>query len=263
LKIAASLIHVKTGEETPQDFVELAKIKNGIIESSKIDNPEYNILADEFARRTFDESGDYYVKPFSLELKNSLNDYKGNNGVYESNELTSSGNSPSDDLGVYKLSSGKAYVRGYEVDIPSNLFIDFKKPRETKEFKSQAISYLTGSTLSLNRVYGAPKIGFSTSYTVSLRDERVGASSTVASGKEIGLARVYDFALESGSYDASNSNLNTWDLSLFDVQPFTDIIVNENIQSVQTPTFIKGKSSGAVGFLRYDVSNSGIELQHL
>ena len=258
LKIEASLIHVETGEETPQDFVELAKIKNGIIESSKIDNPEYNVLADEFARRTFDESGDYYVKPFSLELKNSLNDYKGNNGVYESNELTSSGNSPSDDLGVYKLSSGKAYVRGYEVDIPSNLFIDFKKPRETKEFKSQAISYLTGSTLSLNRVYGAPKIGFSTSYTVSLRDERVGASSTVASGKEIGLARVYDFALESGSYDVSNSNLNTWDLSLFDVQPFTDIIVNENIQSVQTPTFIKGKSSGAVGFLRYDVSNSGI-----
>lgn len=258
LKINATLISVFPEEDQPQDFVEIVKVKNGIVTSSKIDNPEYNLLADELAKRTFEESGDYYVKPFSLEIKESLNDFKGNNGVYESNELTSAGNAPSEDLGVYKLSSGKAYVRGYAVDILSNLFLDFNKPRDTKDFNSQSISYLTGSTLSLNRVYGSPKIGFSTSYTVSLRDQRVGASSTIASGKEIGLARVYDFALESGSYDSTNSNLNVWDLSLFDVQPFTDIVLNENLESVETPTFIKGKSSGAVGFLRYDVTNSGI-----
>ena len=258
LKIEANLAFVEDDNDVPQDFIEIIQVKKGVVSSSKIDNPEYNLLADELARRTFEESGDYYVKPFSLELKNSLKDYKGNNGIYDENELTSSGNSPSDDLGVYKLSSGKAYVRGYEVNVPSNLFLDFKKPRDTKTFKSQSINYLTGPTLSLNRVYGSPKVGFSTTYTLSLRSERVGSASTIAAGKEIGLARVYDFALESGSYDATNSNLNSWDLSLFDIQPFTDIIVNETIESVQVPTFIKGKSSGAVGFLRYDVSNSGI-----
>ena len=35
-------------------------------------------------------------------------------------------------------------------------------------------------------------------------------------------------------------------------------LINENIESVKTPTFIEGKASGAVGFLRYDVNNSGI-----
>ncbi len=69
---------------------------------------------------------------------------------------------------------------------------------------------------------------------------------------------MYDYALESGSYETSNLDANIWDLALFDVVPFTDIVVNESIESVQTPTFIEGKASGAVGFLRYDVSNSGI-----
>ena len=35
---------------------------------------EYNIFAKELARRTYDESGDYYVKPFSIDVKESLND---------------------------------------------------------------------------------------------------------------------------------------------------------------------------------------------
>ena len=32
----------------------------------------------------------------------------------------------------------------------------------------------------------------------------MGTASTIAAGTEIGLARVYDFALESGSYNTSN-----------------------------------------------------------
>ena len=44
-----------------------------------------------------------------------------------------------------------------------------------------------------------------------------------APGEEIGLARVYDFALESGSYNTSNSNINEYDISLYDIQTFTKI----------------------------------------
>ena len=36
-------------------------------------------------------------------------------------------------------------------------------------------------------------------------------------GEEIGVARVYDFALESGSYTAANSAVNEWDTSLYDI----------------------------------------------
>ena len=72
------------------------------------------------------------------------------------------------------------------------------------------------------------------------------------SGEEIGLARVYDFALESGSYNATNSNVNEYDVSLYDVQTFSKVTLNQAITQA-TPAFIKGKFSGATGFLRSSV----------
>ena len=67
------------------------------------------------------------------------------------------------------------------------------------------------------------------------------------------LLRIYDFSLESGSYDATNKNTNKWNLSLYDVQTYTDLTINEEID-LTTPTFIEGSSSGLTGFLRYDVN---------
>jgi hypothetical protein len=96
---------------------------------------------------------------------------------------------------------------------------------------------------------------------LSLRDSRVSSSQLTPPGKEIGLARVYDFALESGSYTTSNSNLNEWDISLFDVQSYTELTLNQSLDNdiqYNVPCQIVGKSSGATGFLRYDSRNSGI-----
>ena len=35
-------------------------------------NTEFSILGDEIAKRTFDESGDYTVRPFQFEVRESL-----------------------------------------------------------------------------------------------------------------------------------------------------------------------------------------------
>ena len=88
-----------------------------------------------------------------------------------------------------------------------------------------------------------------------MRSERVGGWSTAKSGKEIGVARVYDFVLETGSYEVANKPLNQWDLTLFDVQTYTDLEVNTNT-TLTIPTFIEGESSGATGYLRYAVSGT-------
>jgi hypothetical protein len=179
------------------NFVTILRIDNGVITDFKV-NPEFNILGQEFARRTFDESGDYYVNPFKLEIKDSLNDRKGNDGVFNDNQITYQGNVPSDDLGSYIISPGKAYISGYETELLAPSIIDFEKPRTTNTLSNQSIIYSTGATYSLNRVYGSPSLGITTSFTVSLRDSRVGENQYSSSGKEIGIARVYDFALESG-----------------------------------------------------------------
>ena len=254
-KITAVLDKLSLVDFNVENFVEILRVEGGTL-SRNNSNTQYSYLSDEFARRTYDESGDYYIKPLSVEIKNSLNDQKGNDGIFTENQLTPQNNIPSDDLGCYRISPGKAYVKGYETELFSSTIADFEKPRTTKTLNTQSIIYSTGATYSLNRVYGSPSVGIST-YVVSLRDSRVGTNQYSASGKEIGVARVYDFALESGSYDSVLPNTNQWEISLYDIQTYTEISLNEPI-TLTTPTFIKGKASGAKGFLRYDVNNSGI-----
>ena len=152
-------------------------------------------------------------------------------------------------MGLYQISSGKAYVKGYEVNKVGTEYLDFDKPRDTKTLENQAITYNTGASLRLNRVLGSAEVGVGNTYIVSLRDTRTGTQSAAnimsAPGEEIGLARVYDFALESGAYNTSNANINEYDVSLYDIQTFTKITLNAN-HTLSTPTFIKGKYSGCL-----------------
>jgi hypothetical protein len=252
LKISVSLFKKSLTDFDDSNFVELATITNGVIKSQK-QTSEYSIITDELARRTYAESGDYVTNPFQISVKESLNNLQGNQGIFNQGQLTYGGSTPSDNLALYQVSPGKAFVRGYEVETISPTFLDVNKPRTTKTLEDQSINYNTGPTFTLNRVYGSPAIGIGNTYVLSLRDQRVGTSSTIANGKEIGVARVYDFKLESGSYNSSNLNLNQWNISLYDIQTITEIAVNEPI-TLTVPTFIKGKSSGATAFLKDAVS---------
>ena len=252
LKMSCSLYKKGIDDYDDNDFVELATVQNGVLRSLK-NNTDYNQLADQLARRTYAESGDYYTKPFDTTLKDSLNNLEDNKGIFNINQLTYSGTTPSEDLAVYRISPGKAFVKGYEVESLGTEYLDCPKPRTLGLIEDQAIEFNTGTGLNLNRVYGSPEIGFGTSYYVRLMDQRVGSASTVASGREIGYARVYDFKLNGGSYSASNPDTNEWGISLFDITTTTDIILNEEVD-LTVPTFVEGKRSGATAFIKDPVS---------
>ena len=104
LKITPILIKKKK-DETISNFVQLAEVQDGILKTVN-DDTQYNILGDEMAKRTFEESGHYYVKEFITSVKDNINDQIGNRGVYLPGQVTASGQNPSDDLGVYKISPG-------------------------------------------------------------------------------------------------------------------------------------------------------------
>ena len=228
LKISVSLTKKSLNDFNDDSFIELATVNNGVLRS-KVSlgglggGVGYKDWTDTLARRTYDESGDYYVKPFDISIVDSLNDNLGNNGIFRDGQFTYSGSVPSDDLALYRISVGKAYVRGYEVETRTPTFIDCPKPRTTRTIENESLQYNTGASLKLNCVVRTPSIGIGNTYFVSLRDSRVGGESDESPpGKEIGLARVYDFRNESGSYE-NNSNVDQWGISLFDVQPFTEI----------------------------------------
>ena len=130
----------------------------------------YKDWTDILASRTYAESGDYYVKAFDLSVHESLNNGVGNRGIYSAGQLTFGGQTPSDDLMLYKFSPGRAFVRGYDIDISSVTFIDVPKPRTTATIEDQSIIYNTGPTLRVNRTWRSPDVGVGNTYILSLRD---------------------------------------------------------------------------------------------
>src|SRR5210317_197126 len=103
------------------NFVELLRLKAGIIQN-QVRTTEYAVLEDTLARRTFDESGDYAVRDFDLDLREHL--ISGNNrGVY------TAGNDGVETKIAAGLSPGKAYVKGYEIETIGTKFLDVNKAR--------------------------------------------------------------------------------------------------------------------------------------
>jgi hypothetical protein len=234
------------------NFIEILRVDNGVPQYFN-KNSQYNLIRDELARRTFDESGNYFVSPFSLFVRDSLNDRVLNNGIYFKDQKTINGNNPSEDLMIYQIGPGKAYVNGYDVETIAPRLLDVSKPRTTETAENQVISYNAGSLIVVNNCYGAPSIGIGTDATVSLMDSRVGsiASEPTGTSTTIGVARVYDFVPES-DYINDASRLN---LRLFDIQTFTKIGLTTSFSSPLTvPCFIEGKRSKATGYLKFNVS---------
>lgn len=247
LKITALLSKKDIDDFDDKDFIELIRIKNGEIRKLQ-DKSTYSIIKDYFAKRTYDESGDYAVNQFTVDVLNSLNDRISNEGIYLPTEKTDQGNNPSDDLMCVKISPGTAYVRGFDFDYAGSTIIDVDKPRDIQSVPTSLIPFEMGNLIRVNNVSGTPFVGINTTLNnVDLYNQR--KNSTVAgTGTSIGKARIYSFALT----DASFSNASTeWDLYLFDIQTFTELTLNQSLTSLECPatSYIRGSSSGASGYV--------------
>lgn len=58
------------------NFIELLRVDNGVIKKH-VKTSEYSVLADTLARRTYDQSGDYTVTPFDVDLREHRNNNRG------------------------------------------------------------------------------------------------------------------------------------------------------------------------------------------
>jgi hypothetical protein len=235
-KINLTLTKKLLSDTNDTDFLELLRVQDGKIK--KIDTKtSYNLIRDYLAERTYDESGDYAVEPFNPSVHNSLNNRLGNNGLFFDTEKTDQGNTPSDDLMCVKVSPGKAYVRGYDIENISTTILDVKKPRDTQSVSNVNIPFEMGNSLRVNNVSGAP----AQRYTIGLYSQFGGL------GTKIGDARVYTFNLTDAAYTGASTN---WDLYLYDIQTYTSLVLNSTLSTTELPTtsFVKGKSSGASGY---------------
>ena len=272
LKISVNLAKKQLLDFDDTNFVELVKVDQGQIK--KLQNKsEYSVIKDYFAKRTFDESGNYAVNPFKISVANSLNNETGNGGLYSDGQRTEQGNIPNDDLMCVKVSSGTAYVKGFDVDLVGSTIVDVEKPRTTKRVNEALVPFAMGSLLKVNNVFGAPYINIGASVSgaqttqsniIELYNRRrnsggAGAGTIGGGGTKIGEARVYWYGVSDAAYSSDSTE---WDLYLFDIQTYTTLYLAKSYTTTEVPltSFVRGLSSGATGYLAAKPNASAFSL---
>ena len=93
LKITLSLFKKGLDNFNDDNFIELGTVVNGVLRTKTkkgvfgTGSSGNSNFDDVLARRTFDESGNYYVKPFDVTPLNSLNNNIGNGGIFKKDNL--------------------------------------------------------------------------------------------------------------------------------------------------------------------------------
>ena len=260
LKVILTLAkHTITGT-TDTNFIELMRFESGILKSHTR-QPEYNEVMNMIARRTDEESGDYIVKPFAIEVKEHLDDGF-NNGLY-----TSSAATPGDSTKFATvIGPGKAYVSGFEQERISSSVLEFDKARTTGSVDNETINADYGQFVRVTNVYGSPDITLNASDTDPFKSiqlyNRQTTSRGSTSGSYVGNARVRAFEYYSGTAGVSSTNTTSkYNLHLFDINMFTDITMSANC-SLTANSLITGGTSGATGFVVATTSsNTSFQLQ--
>src|SRR6056300_1483770 len=250
-KIDLTLTKKTIASTEDANFVELLRLSNGILQN-QVRTTEYAVLEDTFARRTFDESGDYAVRDFDLDLREHL--ISGNNrGIY------TSGNGGSEAKIAAGLSPGKAYVRGYEIETIGTTFVDVNKARDFNTQNAFATRFDVGNFVNVTNVYGTPDVGAVSGETnafgkVDLYDTATSSRGTGNLGTDsginaIGRAKSKGFEFKSGSataniYSSSSLTSAVYKHYLFDINMFTHLNIL-TAQSFTTGEKITGSTSGA------------------
>ena len=85
LKISLELKEFALNAITDKNFIQLLNVSRGQIQS-KISSTDFSVLEQTLARRTFDESGDYVVDNFAVDIR-EFAQKDGNKGIYGVDEF--------------------------------------------------------------------------------------------------------------------------------------------------------------------------------
>jgi hypothetical protein len=207
-------------------YIELATIKGGVPQKI-VQTPIYAAIGDELARRTFDESGDYVIKNFDISVTDS-----------EANSAYAN----------VTLSSGKAYIKGYEFQTVAPTVISIPKPRTVNPINNQVISVGYGYYVFANGMFGNFATNQYGDVELSLLNTEqansylvtgVGSANTaVYSNNIIGSAKVKLSSFYSVSGNTSESNNYIYKIFLTDINtsPLTFTATGGTTSTILLPT---------------------------
>lgn len=204
-----------------EEFIPLFGIEDGIVKLRK-ERTEYARLYDELAKRTYDESGDYYVKGFNVRTREFL-DTGDNEGVAT---VAQGGDSAYLSLDV---EAGTAFVKGYEVNKLVTEHVLVPKATTYKELNNQLVNARSGGYFLIKEIVGS--LEHDTAVVVNLYDTaetRITSdvkSSTAATGNQIGTAKLKSLVYESGTLGRAAATMRAYlfDFKMNDGRNISDV----------------------------------------
>jgi hypothetical protein len=180
-------------------FIEIVRIEGGTITLQNL-YPLYAELEATLARRTYDESGNYTVRPFTM----FLTDY-----VQDNLDYGAQGIPITDSTKISaKLSAGKAYVRGHEIETVSPTNLALNRARDTESVQNYDVYANYGNYVTVANTVGLFDVA--SMKTLDMHNVDAGAINTSSSGTynatKIGTVRLRELEyVSAGNTQLSNT----------------------------------------------------------
>lgn len=156
LSITLELKQFELSAITDKNFIQLLTVKDGSVQQL-ITAADYTLLEETLARRTYDESGDYVVNNFAIDVREYAQK-DNNNGLYssDSNGLYN-GLIPSvaSRKMVASIGPGKAYIKGYEIVKKETEYLDIGKAKESLSSNNVTLKSKGLPTFIITNTYGS------------------------------------------------------------------------------------------------------------
>ena len=264
-KIDLTLTKLALDSTADASFVELFRLQGGFLQDRPISDIKTS-FEDTLARRTFDESGDYAVRPFELDIREHLLS-AANRGVYAAGTTSRDDNTATDDKLAFGLSQGKAYVKGYEIAKIGTTYVDVNKARDFDTDSGITTRFNIGSFVNVDNVFGSPDINFVSGEVENYKTLRLVSDAHSVRGTvfgtalafvhDIGRAKTRAFEHNQGTPESRDSGTTTalsnsitedviFKHFLFDIEMYAHLNVNGAMSgALTTGDILTGGTSGA------------------
>ena len=197
-------------DRTENNIIQLLVLENGKVKATA--RTSYSELGDILAQRTYEESGNYTVRPFQVNIR-ELRNVSSNGGLYTTAQLrglyptTLTNDATADTYGNNRLAVGLepsvAYVNGYRIQLESTTYVEVEKARDEGYFNASSTLLPLGNYIFVENVVSLPDVNTFTQLT--LKD----------GGTPRGYARARSYEYVSGTVGSSAA---VYKLYLFDIQ---------------------------------------------
>jgi len=225
------------------NFIEVVRVENGEVIKKEVD-PKFSVLGDALAKRTFEESGNYEVEPFILELREHLRQVPiGSNTSANITATVNTGVFPKANGGdntkfVSVVTPGKAFVKGYRVEDVNSRFVTIDKARNFANVTNGVVASHLSSFVTIDSVNALPDLAVVE--TINLRDSYMN-SNAGQNGTIVGTAKARGLVYKSGNVahkkGAGPHRTAEFKLHLFDVNMNDGKTFDRNVKQIEAEDF--------------------------